>query len=548
MVLNPKSPKFIFFYVFICLLFLVWGCANMQRPQGGPRDLTPPKLLQANPPNMTRNFNAKKIEMDFDEFFKLTNQYQEISISPTQEKLPEYNVRRKKLVIEFQDSLEKNTTYVINFGKAIADVNEANAMKNFTYVFSTGPHIDSLSISGNVTNTQTLQKEKDVSVLLFPLSKDSLFYSKKKPSIFATTDSSGNFSLNNLREDSYRIYAIKEASPNRVYDNEAELVAFIKDTIRLTKDTSNIQLRLFQQDPENFRFVERRFDVDGKILMVFNKRLFKPSVKIISPAGLDNQKMVEFSKTRDTAYIFMRNMDFDSVSVAVSDNNSPIDTTTLRKNRKESFQKGITFSYNISSDNKLRPSNDLLLTPSLPVESINPAMITLKEDSAVVSNFQIVKDTSSVRRLVMRYRWKQDVSYQLTFDEGAFTDIYGNKNKKALKKFTIDKPENYSMLTLKVSVPDPTKQYIVEIFRDEKNLIRTDIITKNSSIVYNNFPTAKYTVRVIYDANKNGRWDSGNVRQMRQPENIWIYDKEITLRANWEAEEAITIPKEPVIP
>ncbi|WP_164849886.1 Ig-like domain-containing protein [Mucilaginibacter limnophilus] len=520
----------------------------MQRPQGGPRDLTPPKLLQANPPNMTRNFNAKKIEMDFDEFFKLTNQYQEISISPTQEKLPEYNVRRKKLVIEFQDSLEKNTTYVINFGKAIADVNEANAMKNFTYVFSTGPHIDSLSISGNVTNTQTLQKEKDVSVLLFPLSKDSLFYSKKKPSIFATTDSSGNFSLNNLREDSYRIYAIKEASPNRVYDNEAELVAFIKDTIRLTKDTSNIQLRLFQQDPENFRFVERRFDVDGKILMVFNKRLFKPSVKIISPAGLDNQKMVEFSKTRDTAYIFMRNMDFDSVSVAVSDNNSPIDTTTLRKNRKESFQKGITFSYNISSDNKLRPSNDLLLTPSLPVESINPAMITLKEDSAVVSNFQIVKDTSSVRRLVMRYRWKQDVSYQLTFDEGAFTDIYGNKNKKALKKFTIDKPENYSMLTLKVSVPDPTKQYIVEIFRDEKNLIRTDIITKNSSIVYNNFPTAKYTVRVIYDANKNGRWDSGNVRQMRQPENIWIYDKEITLRANWEAEEAITIPKEPVIP
>ncbi|RYZ97258.1 MAG: hypothetical protein EOP47_22135, partial [Sphingobacteriaceae bacterium] len=168
-------------------------------------------------------------------FYKLTNQYQEISISPAQEKLPEYKVRKRNLIIDFKDSLQKNTTYVINFGKAIVDVNEANAMKNFTYVFSTGPHIDSLSITGTVTNTQTLEKEKDVTVMLFPLNKDSLFYKKKKPSIFATTDSSGNFSLNNLREDKYTIYALKEASPNKLYDNETELIAFIKDTILRSK-------------------------------------------------------------------------------------------------------------------------------------------------------------------------------------------------------------------------------------------------------------------------------------------------------------------------
>ncbi|RYY36433.1 MAG: hypothetical protein EOP46_06445 [Sphingobacteriaceae bacterium] len=548
MVLNKKSSSFLVFGILAGLILLVFGCANMQRPQGGPRDLTPPKLLMANPPNMTRNFNAKKIEMEFDEFFKLTNQYQEISISPSQEKLPEYNVRRKRLVIEFQDSLEKNTTYVINFGKAIADVNEANAMKNFTYVFSTGPHIDSLSISGNVTNTQTLEKEKDVSVLLFPLNKDTLFYNKKKPSIFATTDSSGNFSLNNLREDTYRIYALKEASPNKVYDNEAELVAFIKDTIRLTKDTSNIQLRLFQQEPENFRLTERRFDVDGKMLFVFNRKLVRPSLKIINPSSYDNQKLVEFSRMKDTALVFMRNMDFDSVQVAISDNNVGLDTITLRKNRKENFQKGVNFTFNISGDNKLKPGTDLQITPSLPIETTNPVYISLKEDSATVTNFTIVKDTSSVRRLLLKYRWKQGSSYQLTFDENAFTNIFGDKNKKAVKQFTIDKIENYSMLTLKISVPDPTKQYVVELYRDEKSVLRTDVITKNSSLVYNNYPTSKYKVRVIYDANKNGRWDSGNVKQSRQPENIWLYEKEITLRANWEAEEAITIPKEPVTP
>jgi hypothetical protein len=125
--------------------------------------------------------------------------------------------------------LVKNTTYVINFGKGIQDVNESNVMKNFTYVFSTGPHIDSLSISGTVTNTLTREKEKDVTVMLFPLKQDSLLFGKKKPSIFTTTDSSGNFSLNNLHEDQYRIYALKEASPDKIFNNDNELIGFLKN-------------------------------------------------------------------------------------------------------------------------------------------------------------------------------------------------------------------------------------------------------------------------------------------------------------------------------
>ncbi|MEO6150836.1 MAG: Ig-like domain-containing protein, partial [Mucilaginibacter sp.] len=528
-------------------IVLLAGCANMQRPEGGPRDLTPPKLLKATPPNMTRNFNFKEIEMEFDEFYKLTNQYQEISISPAQEKLPEYKVRKKNLVIEFKDSLQKNTTYVINFGKAIVDVNEANAMKNFTYVFSTGPHIDSLSITGTVTNTQTLEKEKDVTVMLFPLNRDSLFYKKKKPSIFATTDSSGNFSLNNLREDKYTIYALKETSPNKIYDNETELVAFIKDTINLTTDTSNIQLNLFLQQPENFRFVERRFDSDGKILLSFNRQLVNPSLKILAPPGFDAQKIVEFSNKKDTAMVYMRNMDFDSLMVSLSDNNKPIDTVTLRKNRKETFAKTVNISFNLGSDNKLKPGNDLQVISNLPVESFNTALISLKEDSAIVTNYTLVKDTLA-RRLLLKYRWKQNVSYTLTFEDNALTNIFGEKNKKGLRTFTIDKPENYSILTLKVAVPELNRSYIVELYKDEKNLMRSDVITKNASLVYNNYITGKYTIKVIYDTNKNGRWDSGNIRQKRQPENIWIYEKELTLRPNWDAEEAFAIPKEPVTP
>lgn len=547
MLSNKKVAVFTKNLPVVIAILMFWGCANMKRPEGGPRDLTPPKLVRAIPENMTRNFKAKQITLEFDEFFKLTNQYQEISMSPVQEKLPEYNIRGQSLVIDFKDTLQKNTTYVINFGKAIADVNESNALKNFTYVFSTGPHIDSLSISGSVTNTQTQEKEKDIAVLLYPLSKDTAFYKKKKPAIFALTDSSGNFSLNNLKEDKYRIYALKESAPNKIYDNESELVGFIKDTINLTKDTANIQLRLFQQEPTNFRFVDRRFDADGKILLAFNKQLQRPTVKIISPANLDNQKILEFSSKRDTALMYMRTMDFDSVSIQVADNNKPIDTVTLRKSRKESFKKGVTLSFNTGSDNKLKPGTDMLITSNLPIETVNSTLMTLKEDSATVTGFTITKDSTS-RRLSMKYRWKQGVTYQLAIADDALTDLYGNKNKAAVKKFDIDKPENYSQLTLKITVPEPNKNYVIQLYRDEKNILRTDVINKNSSVVYNNYINGKYHVKVIYDANKNGKWDSGNVKESRQPENIWLYDKEITLRPNWDAEEAITIPKEPVTP
>jgi hypothetical protein len=171
MTLNKKWVKIHQFFV-VCLLMLVaFGCAVPQKPQGGPKDILAPKLLMATPANKTRNFNAKEIKLDFDEYFRLNNPYQEITVSPAQEKI-EYKIKQKSLIITLKDTLQKNTTYVINFGKAITDVNEGNPLTNFTYVFSTGPFIDSLSISGHVDNNFSLDKQRDVSVLLFTLKQD----------------------------------------------------------------------------------------------------------------------------------------------------------------------------------------------------------------------------------------------------------------------------------------------------------------------------------------------------------------------------------------
>ncbi len=383
--------------------------------------------------------------------------------------------------------------------------------------------------------------------MLFPIKQDTLF-GKKKPTIFASTDSSGNFSLNNLHEGDYRIYALKETAPNKIFDNDNELVAFQKEPIHLRKDTSNVHLSLFKQDPEKIRPTDRRFDTDGKMFFTFNKPLDNPSVKILFPPALDAQKMVDFSKTRDTAMIYMRNMDFDSIRVSFLQNNKPLDTIALRKGRKEAFDRTINLQYNTTQDGRLKPGINLLVTSNIPIQTIDNSIITLNEDSTNVSGFTITKDTATFKKLTVSYKWKPNSRYQLIFNEGALTSIYGDKNKKLPKIFQLDKADNYGEMTLKVTIPDTSKAYVLELLNDQKVVVHTDPILKSTTLVYKNYPVGKYNVRIIYDANKNGKWDSGNVKQKRQPENIWLYTKEITLRSNWEAEEPIDIPKEKTTP
>jgi hypothetical protein len=545
--LNKKALFFLKKTFIFLPALLIFGCANRIPPQGGPRDREPPKLLKATPPDMTRNFKGKVIKLDFDEFIKLSNSYTEITMSPTPAKVPDYKLKQKSLVITLKDSLEKNTTYVINFGKAIADVTEGNILKNFTYVFSTGSHIDSLSISGRVINTTTGEREKEATVMLFTLKQDSLLFGKKKPTIFATTDTAGNFILNNLHPDNYKIYALKEPSGSSKIYNDKDLIAFSKKTIHLTTDTSNVELKLFKAIPDKFR-LDKRFDADGKMLFTFNKALDDPSLKIVYPADFDKYKIVDFSKTKDTATLYMRNMDFDSISMVFSDKGKPIDTTFLRKGRKESFVRILNFQFNLNSNGKLKPGSDLIMKSSYPIENFDPALFNLKEDSTDVSNFTIQRDSSDTRLFKLLCRWKQAANYTLIINEDAITDIYGGKNKRQIRHFDIDKPENYSLLTLAVTVPDTGKSYVVELLNDKKTVMRRDVIRKNTSINYKNYLTGKYSVRVVYDDNNNGKWDSGSLKKKLQPENIWVDPDIITLRPNWEQNTPISIPREQTTP
>ncbi len=538
-----NNKRSIFFHLFIGIFWLATfasGCASMQSPTGGPKDSIPPGIINEVPKNLTKNFTAKKVEIEFNEFIKLNNEYTEISISPAMDIPPAFKVKKENLEIEFKQNLEANTTYSINFGKAIADVNESNILKNYSYVFSTGNEIDSLSISGRVINSLTKEKLKDVTVFILPLTQDSLF-GKKKASVFNITDTAGTFKLSNLRENTYKLYALLEQGGDRIYNGQNEEIGFLRNPIKLSKDTSGILIQVFKEYPTIFMVKDRRIEGDGRINLTFNRPITEPTISIIEPLGINQSKTVEFSLTRDSATVWLPELSFDSIDVVVNSAGKALDTVTLRRNKRDVYVKSLITSDNLSGS-KIRPGSELILKFSSPIQSYQETQITLLEDSIPAKGYQIVKDPNSSRIYSIKYPWKTKKQYILKLAENAFTDVLNTKSKVYSKKFEMDIDDNYGSISINISVPDTTKTYLVQWLNERKDILKQNQIKKNTLLNYIRYPTAKYLIRIIYDDNANGEWDTGNVKEGRQPEKTWNFDKTISLRPNWDLEENVIIP------
>lgn len=540
---NSGISLFFSIFTLLCVYLLFPGCASIQTPTGGPRDSIAPKVLKETPANFTTNFKADEINIQLDEYFKISNESKEFSISPAMDKNPFFKIRKKVLNIQLQDTLAPNTTYTINFGRGLVDYNEGNVLKNYMYVFSTGNKIDSLTISGTIKNTLSKQPVLDATVFIIPVEQDSIF-GKRRANIFTTTDSSGNFNLKYLRAGTYRAYALKEESGDRVYNSPNDEIGFLSEPLVLTKDTANIQMELFKQEAKNFRIVDRKIEKDAKIVYMFNQKLSKPGIRILQPENLDRSKIVELSATKDTLSMWTETMDFDSIQVAITNEGKDIDTSVIRRGKRDEYKREIRISDN-TPGSRIKPGNDLILTFSAPIgDKIDASKITFLQDSVSVSGLRILRDTSSTRRYILRYPWRLERTYILKLGENAFTGRYGGGNKPFEKTFTRDEELNYGNLALSVSVPDTSRQYLVQLLNEKDELLRQNAVQKNTVIAYNMYPVGKYRFRVIYDTNKNGSWDTGDVYIKKQPENIWNAGVEIMLRANWELEEKLTVPPE----
>ena len=213
---------------YIALLLVVIGfyaCASTGMPDGGPYDETPPKFVRATPePNATNN-KRSKISIEFDEYIKLDKPSEKVIISPPQKEAPEVKVSGRRVLVEFFDTLQENTTYTIDFGDAIVDNNEDNPLGNFAYAFSTGESIDTMEVSGTVLNAQDLEPVKGIQVGLHKDLHDSAF--TKLPFVrISRTDSRGHFTVRGIAPGKYRIYALMDGNQNYLFDSKTEAVAW----------------------------------------------------------------------------------------------------------------------------------------------------------------------------------------------------------------------------------------------------------------------------------------------------------------------------------
>ena len=530
-----------FLLLFTVLILSSIRCANIQQPTGGPRDSIAPILLNEEPKNLSTNFMERQITLSYDEFIRLNNPLREISISPEMESMPEFKVRRRDLEILLPDSLAENTTYVINFGKAIADNNEGNPVLDYSYVFSTGDRIDSLSITGRVINAETNEPEMDVSVLLIPVSQDSIF-GKRKANVFARTDSSGNFRLNYLRENEYRIYALKELNNDRIYNSADESIGFIKDSINLRGDTTGIHLWISREVPKEFKVLDRKIDRDSRISMIFNQPLEDGHVRITYPDSLDINKLLYFNPQGDSAFLWVSDLTFDSIKFQVLKDDKVLDSILIRRPAADRYTRNLIITNNLNR-NMVNQIKQLRLFATAPIRTIDRNKIVLKEDSLAITNYQITKDSSDERKISIRYNWKPQKDYELTLENEAFTGYFSEINEKTVTTFTLDESARYGHLSFQIQIPDSINQYIVELIDEEnKEAFKQDIIQTDTNLVYRNFLEGKYRLKITYDTNSNGRWDPGNLHLKIQPERVWYYDKIFNIRANWEQEERVIIP------
>ena len=537
---NFRFINIIIIFMLISLSFM--RCANMQTPTGGPKDSIPPKLLGESIANFTRNFNNKEIILEFDEYIKLNNYQKEFSISPDLDKQPDYKVKKKKLIITLPDSLEKNTTYTINFGKGLVDFNEGNPIQNYNYVFATGPELDSLSISGNIINayTKDFDPKEDLStrVLLIPTRQDSIF-GKKKANIFTSVDSTGNFTFKNLREDTYRIYALKEENNDRIYNNPDELIGFLKDSIVLKENINNIKILYSKGLPNKFRVLEKKIQKDSRISINFNQPLDSPSVRILFPTEEDLKANYKYSTYKDSLLVYLNKVDFDSIKFEISDKNKILDTTFIRRGKNEKYDRELIPKLNVN--NKVDKINHITITSEFPIESIDKEKIIIKEDTVSRRNFQLQKDSLNTNLYHARYNWKPKKNYEFIIQEKAIKSIFEDTNTEMKTQLVLDETENYGNIKFTVNSLDSNINYIVQLMDDKKEkVINTMIIRNTNEIKYTKFQGGKYSLSIIKDLNNNGRWDGANVYTKTQAEPIWYLDKPFTIRANWEQNETIS--------
>lgn len=526
--------------LFLGLGFLLWTCANVTSPTGGPKDETPPKLLSTIPKQGQTNYQGRGITLEFDEYLKLKNPKEEIIITPDI-KDAKYSVKKNLVIIEFPQKLLDSTTYSIAFREAIQDLNEGNPAEDLHLAFSTGDIIDSLKIEGRVFELMRGVPAEKYTVAVY--TQDTFNILKHKPVYFTRTNKLGKFTITNLKAGKYSIYAWDDKNKNLSLQSQSEKFGFLPETIHLQSNTDSLQISTLALDA-------RPITVTGiRSMGHFTKVRLNKGIVHYTIKSLDaNDKKINhsFAGSQSEIDILPNKAIGDSTLITLSARDS------LYQTKDTTFYIKQTNAKSLKEKIKLTPGKIEVLeeTQKLTgqvkltelIRGILPDSIYIKIDSA--RSIPFVKEDISydtIRRTIRlskTFQKKDSIKWKganLIFGGMAFTSVHGDSTKRTAAPISPISTEETAVLIIESGNAKPNT--IIEILNDKFEVIAS--LQHAKSTTFKNLPASTIMLRAVTDTNQNGIWDAGNPNLKILPEKITFYEndqkkKQIPLRANWE--------------
>ncbi len=531
-------------FAFLCLL--IFGqCAQQVSPTGGKKDTLSPNLVESIPLNKTLNFKENKIELFFDEYVILDNITQKLIITPAVENPYTFKQNGMSVVLNFKKKFDDSTTYTLNFGDAVKDFAEKNPAKNLKLVFSTGNTLDSGRVYGTVKDIRANKAAADALVGLYNLS-DTLNVAKQKPVYFSRTDTSGNFSIENVQIKDYKLIAIDDKNRNMLYNTKDERVGFLDKPVNAGSDSLNYNISMFQSDITPLK-IQRTIPKVNNYTVVFNKSIEQVRVSFNNkdslPYLLESATQIKFFNVQphpDTTLIKLTVLD----SLATITELPDIKVTFQAQRGKERQRDPFTITAYPEANRPLTTNFTYRLTFNKPVYTISDKNIRLITDSLSHESLNTFPFTWNPTHNILTIDAKSFAkdSIKWEFPKGSIISVEGDTLPRTIFKHPVLKTEDFGLLQGTVVNADSSTHFIVELIDEQ---YRTFASSYTSPFNFTNIPQGRYFLRLILDTNRNRRWDSGDINKSRQPEQIIYRPEKMLIKSNFELNDInITIPKQ----
>lgn len=528
--------------IFICILLALslTNCAKRGTITGGLKDTLAPNLRISFPENFNTQFKGDEIKLVFDEYIKLTNLSKQLIISPPMEREPLIlpTTATKFLTIKLKDTLKPNTTYSFNFGQSIADNNEGNALNQFKYVFSTGDYIDSLSLSGKVRDAYEKEADAFISVMLYDIDdkfNDSVVYNKSPRYITNTLDSLKTFKLENLKAGKYLLVAMKDQNSNNKFNPKEDKIGFLKQVITVPSDTA-YTVDLFKEtlDLKTFKPTQSS---GNKLLLGYNgKQSFKanPPKVTITSNKLVVPSIVTQMPEKDSLQVWYKPLKADTLAVNV-----------MRDNYKEEYiirvkdQKKDSLDIKALQNGVLNFRDRFTLEASTPLVKFDKSKIQILSKDSTAVDFTTEYDDFN-QKFYLDFKKEVLEQYRVSFLPGALTDFFEQANDSLNYNLTTKTAADYANLRIQLQ---NVKRFpvIVQLTNSKGDVIASEYSEEKTTVDFNLVEPTVLTLRLIYDDNKNGIYDTGSYLQKRYSEEVIYSSKEINIHANFDWEETFDV-------